>query len=104
MSEFRLRLMQLVLCTIEVFNIRLEFSCGLAEFFFRPFLCAGDREDENGGQRKDDQTRYFCRIDSQRMYRSQEVIFERQQGKHRGQDACLESTDPGCEHYRAQKQ
>ena len=104
MSEFRLRLVQLVLCPIEILNIRLEFSCSFAEFFFRALLCAGDCQDENGSQRKDDQTRYFCRIYGQRMNRSQEVVFERQEGKHRRQRAGLESTDPGSEHDCTEKQ
>src|SRR5207244_13477488 len=77
MSEFGLRFMECMLCTIEVFNIRLEFSCGLAEFFFMPFLCAGDREDENGGQRKNDQTRYLPWFYCQRMDGSQEVVVDR---------------------------
>ena len=40
---------------IEILNIGLEFSCGFAEFFLRPLLCAGDRQNENGGQGKDAQ-------------------------------------------------
>src|SRR5882672_362345 len=95
--------MQLVLCPIEILNLRLELPSGLAEFFFRSLLCSSDRQNENAGQRKNRQTRYFSRIQSQRTERNQEIVFERQQGKRQCQRARLESTHPGGEHYRAEK-
>src|SRR5437016_6108067 len=104
MSQLRLCFMQLVLRPMEILNLRLEFSSGLAEFFFRALLRPGNRQDQNAGQRKNRQTWYFFRIQSQRMERSQEVVFERQQGKRHGQHARLESTYPGGEHYRSKKQ
>jgi len=118
MSELRLRLLQRSLGPLSFGVLRVQCLVGAIEFlnfcgqiiareperFRSAFLCGAQQPDHQGCYCKKDEAWQFVQIRHKRMGRQQEVIIECQNRKGDGEQARLESAEPGANHDGAEKQ